>query len=191
MGEIMPAIEVIGLDEVQQLIKDMPMVGKNVISSSINKTTTHVKSVTSQTVRTFSTVKAAYAKASMTIPSKATVNRLNSKVVITGKRISLIGYQTTQTKKGVKARIFKSGALTLRPHSFKATMKSGHTAIYWRDKKSDGSLVGRLGITELKDYSIPELVNDDRVWDDLQDDADEFLQKTMASRYEFYMAKYQ
>ena len=187
----MPAIEVIGLSEVQQIIRDMPEVGKKTVSTSINKTTTHVKSVTSQTVRTFSTVKASYAKASMVIPKRATVNSLNSSVQISGKRISLIGYQTSQTKKGIKARIFKSGALTLRPHSFIAVMKSGYKAVFWRDKKLGGGLVGRLGITELKDLSIPELVNDNRVWNDLQEDADEFLQAQLAKNYEYYMSKYQ
>ena len=186
------SIEVIGLKEVQQLIKDMPEVGKKTISTSINRTATHTKSVVSSTVRTYSTVKAKAAKASMVIPKKASVNSLNSSVVITGKKIPLIDYQTSKTKKGIKARIFKSGPLTIRPNSFFAVMKSGHKGVFWRDFVEHGSkrLVGRLGITELKDYSVPELVNDDRVWDDLQDDADEYMQKELDKNYNFYMSKY-
>ncbi|MCU7836142.1 MAG: phage tail protein [gamma proteobacterium symbiont of Taylorina sp.] len=187
MGKI---IEIKGLEEVQAMIKDMPRIAKMTIATSINRTATHAKSVTSQTVRTFTTVKASYAKASMKIPSKASMNKLNSKLVITGERIPLIGYQTSKTKKGIKARIFKFGALTLRPHSFYAIMKSGHKGVFWRDKKADGSLVGRLGITELKDLSVPELVDDNRVWDDLQEDASETLDKELAKNLAYYMDKY-
>ena len=186
------SIEIIGLKEVQQLIKDMPEVGKKTVSTSINRTATHVKSVVSSTVRTFSTVKAKYAKASMVIPRKATVSSLNSRIVISGKRIKLIGYSVSQTKKGVMARIFKSGSRTLRPRAFIATMKNGHKGVFWRKYKDDlsGKLVHRLSITELTDLSVPQLVNDDRVWDDLQEEADETLQKELSKNYDYYMSKY-
>ena len=190
MGVFMPAITVVGLEEVQQLIEDMPEVGKKTLATSINRTVTHLKSVVSQTVRTFSTVKAKYAKSSMIVPKKARVNSLNSSLVITGKRIPLIGYQARQTKKGVNARIFKAGELKLRPRAFIATMKNGHKGVFWRKYARGDKLVGRLSITELTDLSIPELVNDSRVWEDLQDEADETLQKELDKNYQYYTNKY-
>lgn len=186
----MASIEVIGLDEVQKLLREFPNeIGRKTISTSINRTTTHVKSVVSGTVRTYSTVKASAAKAVMVIPKKATVSSLNSKVVISGNKIPLIGYQTSKTKKGIKARIFKSGSLVLYPYSFYA-IANGRKAVYWREKKQDGSFVARYDITELKGFSIPELVNDDRVWNDLQEDADEFLQKELDKNSTYYLSKY-
>lgn len=186
------SIEIIGLEEVQQLIKDMPEVGRKTVATSINRTATHTKSNVSTKAREKSTVKAKYAKASIVIPGKATVNILNSRVVITGKRIPLIGYQTSKTKKGVKARIFKSGSLKLRPRSFIAIMKNGHKGVFWRDWENDGSgfLVHRLGITELTDLSIPQLINDQRVWVSVQKDADETLQKELEKNLKYFMEKY-
>ena len=176
------------------MIKEMPEVGKQTVSRSINRTASHTKSVVSQTVRTFTTVKAKYAKAKMIIPKKATVNSLNSKVVISGKRLPLISYMVRQTKKGVTGRIFKSGSIILYPRAFISAIPTPgggvHQGVFWRKFESSGFLVHRLGITELTDYSIPDLVNDKRVWDDLRDEADETLKKELETNLKYFMDKY-
>jgi len=181
------SIEVIGVDEVLSLLNNMPEIGKKVVSASINKTTTHTKSEVTKTVRLKSTVKAKAAKSSMSVPKKASVNSLNSSIVIKGDKIPLIGYQTSKTKKGIKARIFKTAPLTLRPHSFYAIMKNGHKGVFWRDKASSGRLVARLGITELKDKSVPELVDDPEIWNDIQNDADIFLQRQLSNNLDYFL----
>ena len=177
------------MEDVQRLIREMPEIGRKAASRSINRTATHTKTDVSKKVREKSTIKASYVKAQVSIPKKATANNVSSSVVISGKRIALIGYQISQTKKGVKARIFKGDPLVLRPRSFVAVMKTGHKGVFWRKFDSGGGLVDRLSITELTDRSIPELVNDDKVWLVVQRDADKYLQIELNRNIKFYLDK--
>ena len=137
------SIEVVGMDEAKQAIKDAKQAGRKALSRSINRTTTHTKSQVSIKAREKTTVKAKYAKRGIAVPYRATPNQLASKVVISGKRIPLIGYQARQTKKGVTGRIFKAEPLILRPRAFIATMPSGHKGVFWRERRRGGP--GRQG----------------------------------------------
>lgn len=122
----------------------MKLVARKSVSRSINRTTTHVRSQVSVRAREKTTVKAAYAKKGTRIPYKSTAKTLSSKVVVSGRRIPLIGFSgQRQTNKGVTGRIYKSEARILRPSAFIATMPSGHTGIFWRDLRNGGK--GRQG----------------------------------------------
>ncbi|MEJ1402645.1 MAG: hypothetical protein RPU73_02015 [Candidatus Sedimenticola sp. (ex Thyasira tokunagai)] len=137
------AIHINGLEEAKAAVKGAKVAGHKALSRSINRTATHTRSQVSIKAREKTTVKAAHAKKGITIPNRATANRLHSKVVISGKRIPLIGYAVRQTKKGVSGRIYKSEPTILRPRAFIATMKSGHKGVFWREKRTGGP--GRQG----------------------------------------------
>ncbi|MEJ1409384.1 MAG: hypothetical protein RPU60_04085 [Candidatus Sedimenticola sp. (ex Thyasira tokunagai)] len=136
-------VHINGLDEAKAVIKGSKVAGYKALGTSINRTATHTRSQVSTKAREKTTVKAKYAKKGITIPYRATSVKLHSKVVISGKRIPLIGYATRQTKKGVSGRIYKSEPIILRPRAFIATMKSGHKGVFWRKKRTGGA--GRQG----------------------------------------------
>lgn len=105
----------------------------------------------------------------------ATFSKPFARLVITGKRISLLAFKARQNRKGVSYRIGKKGR-TFAPHAFIATMRSGHQGVFVRksggtvDKgKSSGlvkrgpvrvrtltksGLVQRLPISELRGPSV-------------------------------------
>lgn len=206
-------IEINGLNELIKTVEGLGSVGKKAASTSINRTATFVKSQVSISARQETTVKSAFAKKGISVPYKATLNRLGSRVVISGKRIPLIGYQARQVKKGVSGRIFKNKPLILRPTAFIATMPSGHKGVFWRDKRkggggvpvgpqlfrfiaamkrktpsaSIGTLVSRLGITELHGPSLPDLIKSDTVWIKIRNQADIRLAKELETNMAFYM----
>jgi len=137
-------IDVVGMEEAKASIRGAGKAGYKALARSINRSANHTKSQVSKKAREKTTVKAGYAKKGITIPFRATARSLSSRVVISGKRIPLIGYSVRQTKKWVSGRIYKADPLILRPRAFIATMPySGHKGVFWRRKRSTGP--GRQG----------------------------------------------
>lgn len=202
----MVTVEVVGLKDVKKLLLDMPEVGRKVVSRSINDTTRKTKTNISKTVRLKSTVKASYAKEQITVSRKARVNDLVGAVKVRGNKIKAIGYRSSQNKKGVRTKVFKQSDPIVYPRAFIAKMKSGHKGVFWRKKADNPTnkypavtntiskvnnlrLYRRLPIEELYSYSIPELVDDDRVWTDIQENAKNYLDDRISHHYSYYIGR--
>jgi hypothetical protein len=128
------SIEVIGAADLKRAIAGATLAERKAVNRSINRATTRLKTQVSVKSREKTTVKAAYAKKGISIPFRSSVNKLGSKVVISGRNIPLIGFSGhRQTSKGVTGRIYKDEPRILRPRAFIATMRSGHTGIFWRN----------------------------------------------------------
>jgi len=148
-------IEINGLDDALKAIGSMKTVARKAVTRSINRTASKVKTEISTKARSETTVKAKFAKAGITIPRKATLSNMASKVRVSGKRIPLIGFSARQVKKGVSGRIFKSEKIILRPRAFIATMRSGHKGVFWRDKRSKGeSKQGKAWRGDMRSFYI-------------------------------------
>src|SRR4030095_16023346 len=77
--------------------------------------------------------------------TKATYARQIGTLSVSTKRIPLIAFAARQTKTGVSYRLPKGrGSI---PGAFLATMRSGHTGVFKRERQSVRQSAGRAGIT--------------------------------------------
>lgn len=80
--------------------------------------------------------------------SRATRARLVAVITAKGRPLPLIGFRARQLRRGVKARAW--GQQRLYPHTFIATMPSGHRGVFVRVGR------GRLPIRELWGPAVPK-----------------------------------
>ena len=129
----------------------------NAFATAINKTANEAKTLITQTVRQVYRVKASDFSASYRL-KRATPNQLYAILSNRRKRLSLPSFYAVQRKTGVSVGVLQ-GATHIIPHTFLATMKSGHIGVFVRRSKS------RLPIRELKGLSPGQMMVAHRVFD--------------------------
>jgi len=141
-----------------------------VVSRGINRTADQGRTLISRRLRDVMKLRDRDIKARLTINPRATFRRWLSRINIGTRGIVLLGFAARQTAAGVTwAPPLAMGLRSLIPHAFKATMPSGHTAIFIREpvggglkariragEISEGALVPRLRILEVVGPSLAE-----------------------------------
>lgn len=105
--------------------------------------------------------------------TKATGQRLEAILTVTGKRIPILDFAARQTREGVTYR--KGGASRgLIPSGFIATMKSGHRGVFKRRSRS------RLPIVERFGASLPYVAIRQKILQASRDVGDAAFKKNLA-----------
>lgn len=112
-----------------------------IISRSINKTLSGVRTDMSSEIRTVTTASKSIVDEGISI-DKATVASPTGRVTLTGRAITLGEFNARQTNKGVSVKVYKQQATKVYPSSFIATVKatakkagvasSTHTGVFRR-----------------------------------------------------------
>lgn len=163
------------LDKVKAALKDQPRKVNLVLSRSVNRTVTNVKSNISKKVREEYVIKASDIKASLTI-TKATTARPYATVKSEGKRIDLTKFRLSPSeprpqnppKKGYKVQVKKTEGLKIVPRGFLADAKNS-VGFFQRV----GS--GRYPIKRLMGPSIPEMIGKKTIISWVEDQANTML----------------
>jgi len=119
--------------KIQDMFSGMKTIGEKVLSRSLNKTLTGVRTDASTEIRKVLNAKQAAVNETFSL-NKATTKKMTASIVSTGKPLGLIDFVgTTQKLKGVSVLVTKGGKRKIIPGTFIATMKSGHKGVFWRD----------------------------------------------------------
>lgn len=108
------------------------------IRFATNDSLSALKTAASREIRNHVTAKAKYVNRDITI-KKMYVSDMSANVTAKGLPLPLVAYKHSKTMKGMKIQVLKKGIAKLVKHSFKATMKSGHEGIFWRQKREGGT----------------------------------------------------
>jgi len=84
------------------------------------------------------TAKAKVIKARFLIDKMNKANR-SAGIVCKGKPEPLINYSARSVMKGVSIKVLQAGVRKVVRHAFIATMASGHTGVFWREKRISGT----------------------------------------------------
>jgi hypothetical protein len=115
------------------MLHDIPEKVPLVISRSVNKTLTGIKTDAAKEITQIMNVTQAIVKDTMKI-NKATPTNLSAWFRSTGKPTPLTKFiGTAQTATGVSVKVRKDEPRTVIQRTFVAKMKSGHTGVFWRD----------------------------------------------------------
>lgn len=109
---------------------------------ALNRAGDQAITAASREIRKRYNLKAATVRSQIKVRTRAKEGQLKFVMRIFSKRIPLIEFAATQTRKGVAIRILK-GARKVIPHAFIATMRSGHTGVFVRSFGSRGMSDGR------------------------------------------------
>lgn len=107
------------------------------IRFATNNVLAALKTAASKAIRAKVTAKAKAVNATLTI-KKMFVSDMSANLTCTGEPVALVDYYHTKTVKGIKVMVEKNGTPKVVKHSFKATMNSGHTGIFWREDRRRG-----------------------------------------------------
>jgi hypothetical protein len=134
--------------------------------SALNKSAVSVRAEAARLIRKrYPGFKAGEIKKSMRIV-RATRERPVAKIVVKGRRTPLIAFSAKPRRRGVSVSITTR---KLVRGAFIATMKSGHTGVFWRSGK-----FGRRGnrklerIEQLTSLSVPQTIEQEVVLDGLR-----------------------
>ncbi len=93
--------------------------------------------------------------------NRAIPDNLHTAIISRGAMIPLYSVVGTKTQKALGVAVAaEKGKRRVRPESFIATMPSGHTGIFKREKEGGSIRVGRLGIQEMVLPSIAHTLQD-------------------------------
>lgn len=132
-----------------------PKGAARVVYRAINKIGKSTRTYISREVRKKIAIKAKDANKCITY-HRGRLSNPTGRIKIRGKRLPLIQFGASQTKKGVTYRIEKGGGRKRMQGGFIATMRSGHRGVFSRRGKS------RLPIHEAFGVSIPYAVSEVR-----------------------------
>lgn len=132
------------LQRVQDMLGEIKGLPERVAVRALNKTLTGVKTDASAEIRAVITAKKAAVDETFKI-SKASTGNMKASISSTGKPLALIDYSARQTTKGVSVQVRKDRSRKIVPGAFIATMKSGHTGVFWREWHGNK---GKLNKTE-------------------------------------------
>lgn len=121
----------IDVDAVKAMLGECKTMPEKVISRALNKTLTGIKTDASTEIRAILNAKKADVDATFKVTS-ASVADMSCKFTSTGRALPLMTFGARQTTKGVSVLVKKTEARTVIPGTFIATMKSGHTGVFWR-----------------------------------------------------------
>lgn len=171
----------IKIQNVEEIKAKLGSMGKNapsVLSRVINRVISNVKKNISIVVRKRYLIKTEDIKNTLS-SSRASSSKLSAYVKSTGSKIPLYKFRVSPNEprpqkppKSFKARVLKSSSL--KPlDGFVARMKSGHLGMF--ERKNDP----RLPIKELYGPAVPQMIGKEEVWQQIEKEANETLQKRM------------
>jgi len=121
------------LAEVERTMTGIKNGYPKVVSRSLNRTLTGVRTDAVKEIGKVITPRAKTIRSTFTI-KKASFRNLTAAVKSTGGPLPLIEYKARATKKGVTVQVKKKSSRSLWPGAFIATMPSGHKGIFSRKK---------------------------------------------------------
>lgn len=187
--------------KIQDMFSGMKTIGEKVLSRSLNKTLTGVRTDASTEIRKVLNAKQAAVNETFSL-NKATTKKLIASIVSTGKPLGLIDFVgTTQKVKGVSVLVTKGGKRKIIPGTFIATIKDGHKGVFWRKwhrtkkpknpKIRYGSLSGkfRLPMSERFGPRVPDILSNDSVMDTVLKKAGDRLHTNIGSELNYELSK--
>ncbi len=133
------------LDAVKNAVSNIKNGYKNVIVTAINKTLNTVKVQTKARIGNEINLKAKRIVQDITV-QKANYSKISGAVVVKGEPVGLIQFGATQTQKGVKVKVLRTGKKELIKHAFIANGKnSAKQHVFWRKTRMPGKkfIVGK------------------------------------------------
>ena len=127
-------LQIDGLEDLQQNLSGLRRQIPKITERSLNKAITGVKTDASKLIRQEITAKKKNVDRTMRV-FKASVRRgvLSTALESTGKAVPLAGYKVRQLRSGVKVSVRKDTPAEVIPHSFLATMSTGHRGVFQRE----------------------------------------------------------
>lgn len=127
-------LQIDGLDELQRDLSALKKQIPKITERSLNRTMRGVKTDASKEIRKEVTAKKKDVDRTMrVIKASAKKGVLSTALVATGKPLPLARYKVRQLKGGVKVSVRKDTPGEIVPHSFIATMKTGHRGMFQRE----------------------------------------------------------
>ncbi|SEM75168.1 Prophage minor tail protein Z (GPZ) [Syntrophus gentianae] len=195
------SIDPIDQARVRNILSGMKNMGERVLSRSLNKTITGVKTDASTEIRQELNAKKAAVDETFTL-NKATIKKLSASIVSTGKPLALIDFVgTRQTNKGVSVLVKKTGARKIIPGAFIATMKEGHKGVFWRNwhgvKRTKSTKIKygalpkkyRLPMSERFGPRVPDILGNDSVMGTVLKKASDRLHTNIESELNYELGK--
>ncbi|MBN2397100.1 MAG: phage tail protein [Deltaproteobacteria bacterium] len=158
-----------------------------VTARAINRTLSGVKTDASAEIRNEITATKKYVDRTFKIQKASTVN-LRGAVSSTGRPLPLIAFSTRKTKKGVSVLVKKGRTRKVIPHTFIATMKSGHEGVFWREKVG-GKMVGRLKILQRYGPRVPDIFSNESVMKTVEAKANERMTKNLSHEIDYELLR--
>lgn len=174
-----------------------------VVSRSLNRTLTGVRTDAVREVQKVITPTAKTIRATFTM-IKASTRKLAAAVKSSGMALPLIEYKARASKKGVTVQVKKKSKRSLISGAFIATMKSGHKGVFLREytdkrrpvKKARPGVPYaamprkyRLPIKELYGPGVPDILSNDSVMKPILKKADERLHKELGNQLNYELSK--
>jgi hypothetical protein len=187
--------------KVRSLLSGMKTVGEKVLSRSLNKTLTGVRTDASTEIRRELNAKKAAVDETFTL-NKATIKKLSASIVSTGKPLALIDFVGTPqktkgvsvlVKKGIKRKIIRVTVIT--------TVGSRHKGVFWRNwhgmKKAKNSKIKygalpekyRLPMSERFGPRVPDVLSNPQVMDTVLKKASDRLHTNIESELKYELGK--
>jgi len=131
-------IDKAGMAEVERTLSILKLGSAEAIRFATNDVMAGIKTEASRLVREQVTLQAKIVSQHFII-NKMFPSNMTADITCTGKPVPLIHYAAKQTIKGVTLKVEKDGTRKRLDHAFIATMKSGHTGVFWREDRRRGS----------------------------------------------------
>lgn len=192
------------LAEVERTLTGVKNGYSKVVSRSLNRTITGVRTDSVKEIQNVITPKATVIRKTFKMV-KATKVSLIAAVKSSGGPLPLIHYKARQTKRGVTVQVKKKSSRALFPGAFIATMpKSKHVGVFQREYKDKrlpakkartGLAYGalpkkyRLPIKQLYGPRVPDIMENTDVMKPILKKAGDRLQKELNSQLNFEMSK--
>jgi hypothetical protein len=195
------SIDPIDQAKVRSLLSGMKTVGEKVLSRSLNKTLTGVRTDASTEIRRELNAKKAAVDETFTL-NKATIKKLSASIVSTGKPLALIDFVgTTQKTKGVSVLVKKGSKRKIILGTFITTVGSRHKGVFWRNwhgmKKAKNSKIKygalpekyRLPMSERFGPRVPDVLSNPQVMDTVLKKASDRLHTNIESELKYELGK--
>jgi hypothetical protein len=191
------------LAEVERALTGIKNGYAKVVSRSLNRTITGVRTDAVREIQMVITPTAKTIRATFTM-IKASPRKLTAAVKSSGNALPLIEYRARATKKGVTVQVKKKSKRSLISRAFIATMKSGHKGVFFRDyifnlyparKARHGVAYAtmprkyRLPIEELYGPGVPDILSNDSVMKPILKKANERLHKELGNQLNYELSK--
>lgn len=190
------------LNDVKAMLSGVGNAAPRVISRSLNKTITGVRTDAVKEIQKEITPKAKIIRDTMKL-NRSTFKNLKASLESKGKSVPLIHYAARPVKAGVTVQVLKKNPRTLIRHAFIATMKSGHKGVFWREQRHPEAAKFqrpmpwfarlpkkyRLPIRELYGPSIPAIFGKDPVINPVIKNAGNRLDKNLKHELDFELNK--
>ncbi len=175
------------MENAEQFIKAFGKTAERAVSRALNRAVAGVKTDTVKASREEYNVKATRVRKSFKI-KKAGNSVLEAAAVSSGSKIPLIHFGARPNKPRGRRPVAGATVQVKQqrkniPHSFAATMGTGHTGLYRRKGK------GRLPIEELYGPAVPHMVDNDNVLAEIKENAVGRFNKNLYHEVEFALQK--